>query len=219
MTLALVVVAGGCMPQQAATVAPPAVAVNTPTAAPSETPAPSPTPVESTVASPCVLPTVVPPTPPPERPGYAHLDITTGLHVTGNPQEIDLGTYRLKVSGRVARPLSLSYDELRCMPKVEVHAELNCPGFFTDEATWAGARIQDVLALAGVQEGATGLRLISADGYQATVYTVALLDTSMLAYEWEGKPLPILHGFPVRAVLPGVTGGKWVKWLIEIEVY
>jgi sulfane dehydrogenase subunit SoxC len=40
-----------------------------------------------------------------------------------------------------------------------------------------------------------------------------------LAYEWEGKALPALHGFPVRAVFPGLEGNQWVKWLTKIEVY
>jgi DMSO/TMAO reductase YedYZ molybdopterin-dependent catalytic subunit len=38
-----------------------------------------------------------------------------------------------------------------------------------------------------------------------------LFETAFLAYEWEGEPLPILHGFPVRVALPGVSGGYWVK--------
>jgi DMSO/TMAO reductase YedYZ molybdopterin-dependent catalytic subunit len=44
-------------------------------------------------------------------------------------------------------------------------------------------------------------------------------ESNFLAYEWEGEPVPVLHGFPVRAVFPALNGNKWVKWLIEIEVY
>ena len=43
--------------------------------------------------------------------------------------------------------------------------------------------------------------------------------SDFLAYEWEGEPVPILHGFPVRAVFPSLNGNKWVKWLIGIDVY
>jgi DMSO/TMAO reductase YedYZ molybdopterin-dependent catalytic subunit len=42
---------------------------------------------------------------------------------------------------------------------------------------------------------------------------------SILAYAWEGEPLPILHGFPVWAVFPELDGSTWVKWLVKIEVY
>jgi DMSO/TMAO reductase YedYZ molybdopterin-dependent catalytic subunit len=38
------------------------------------------------------------------------------------------------------------------------------------------------------------------------------------AYELSGKPLPILHGFPLRAVFPSMQGNNWVKWLVEIQI-
>ncbi len=167
----------------------------------------------------CALAPIVVPTMPEEVPGYTALDPATGLHMTGTPQLIDLESYRLEVTGLVDTPQSLTYDQLRCLPKVEAGAELVCPGFFVDEASWAGTPILDVLALAGVQENATRVRLVSADGYGVYVALANLEELGgFLAYEWEGEPLPILHGFPVRAVLPGQTGGLWVKWLVGIEV-
>lgn len=170
--------------------------------------------------TPCILSTIVAPTPPPEIPGYAELDPTTGLHVTGLAQEIDLETYRLEITGRVDRPLTLSYDDLRCMPKVEDFYTLICPGVFTDMATWGGVPLKHILELAGVAEDASGVKLVSADGYAASVdMSMALSESSLLAYEWEGEPLPVLHGFPVRAVFPPLPGNKWVKWLVRIEVY
>jgi sulfite oxidase len=41
---------------------------------------------------------------------------------------------------------------------------------------------------------------------------------AFLANEWEGKALPVLHGFPVRAMFPGLAGAKSVKWLVAIRV-
>ena len=46
----------------------------------------------------------------------------------------------------------------------------------------------------------------------------ALKPENFLAYEWMGQPLPVLHGFPLRAVIPGEYGSVWVKWLLEIVV-
>ncbi len=190
---------------------------------PTEMPAASVTPQQKQdVATPtaCVLPMVVVPTPPATVPGYAELDPTTGLHVTGGVEEIDLESYRLQVTGKVDQPLSLTYDELRCMPKLEVHCTLICPGFFQDEATWAGASLEHVLTRAGVHPDAEGLKLVSVDGYVTEVSMEAAREgDNFLAYEWEGEPLPIIHGFPVRAVFPALQGNKWAKWLVEIEVF
>jgi DMSO/TMAO reductase YedYZ molybdopterin-dependent catalytic subunit len=61
--------------------------------------------------------------------------------------------------------------------------------------------------------------LISADEYEMSIsLKEAYSGSGFLAYEWEGKPLPLLHGFPLRAVFPGLGGSYWVKWLIKIEV-
>lgn len=168
----------------------------------------------------CVLSPVVAPTRPVVTPGYTELDPATGLHYTGKAQDIDLSAYRLVVKGKVKTPLSLSYDDLRCLPKKSVDDALICPGYFEDYAIWSGASLADVLDLAGVLPEATRLELHGADGYLASLsLKEALAQDSLLAYEWEGEPLPVLHGFPVRAVFPAMKGNKWVKWLIEIVIF
>lgn len=168
----------------------------------------------------CALaPLVVPPTPA-KVPGYAELDPSTGLHVTGSMKEIDITHYRLEVAGKVSRPLSLTVDELRCMPRVQARPTLICPGFFTDVATWAGTPLEYIVNLAGPQKGATGVRLTGADNYSVSrSLSDATAPKNFLAYEWEGKALPRLHGFPVRAIFPGLEGNQWVKWVVKIEVF
>jgi hypothetical protein len=169
--------------------------------------------------NPCDLAPIAVPTPALD-PGYNRLDPSTGLHVTGKPQLVDLDTYRLRVTGKVERPLELTYDQIRCLPKVEASPDLECPGFFIDRgATWAGVPIADVLDLAGVQGGAQEIEFVSADGYKASLELEQAVDrANFLAYEWEGEPLPRLHGFPLRAVLPGLHGSRWAKWVVEIIV-
>jgi DMSO/TMAO reductase YedYZ molybdopterin-dependent catalytic subunit len=181
-------------------------------------PAASATAASSMAAPACQLAPIVVPTAAPD-PGYTQLDPTTGLHMTGTVAEIDVQTYRLLVSGRVDHPLSLSYDDIRCLPKVTAKVLLTCPGYFQDTATWSGVRIKDVLALAGVQPEAERIVQIAGGGYVSRVaLNVALADESFLAYEWEGQPLPILHGFPLRSIFPSQPGSFWVKWLTEIQV-
>jgi len=168
----------------------------------------------------CALPTVIAPTPPAVIPGYAKLDETTNLHVTGTMKEIDPADYRLVVSGAVDNPLNLTYDELRCMPKRKVRTLLVCPGFFQDEAMWAGVPLNYILDMAEVSPDASAIVLRGADGYTARLTLDVVRDGNrhILAYEWEDEPLPALHGFPLRAVFPEQQGNKWVKWLLEIEV-
>jgi DMSO/TMAO reductase YedYZ molybdopterin-dependent catalytic subunit len=147
------------------------------------------------------------------------LDQETGLHMTGISQRIELATYRLKVTGLVDNTLSRTYDELRCMPNVTDNPELNCPGVFVDRANWTWVPIKHILELAGVEQGATMLILVSADGYEVRLpIEAASADKNFLAYEVNGKPLPVQHGFPLRAVFPSMWGSYWLKWLVEIRI-
>jgi DMSO/TMAO reductase YedYZ molybdopterin-dependent catalytic subunit len=194
----------------------------TPTATASRLPTTTPT----TAATPsqaanqaCNPQPIVVPTRPPITPQTNQLDATSGMHMTGTVQQLDLATYRLKVSGKVDHPLSLTLDELRCLPKVTASPVLACGDIFKDVVSWSGVPIQEVLKLAGVQAGAKTIILSGADGYTASLALEdALKPQNYLAYEWEGQPVPILHGFPVRAVFPDFGGWAWVKWLVGIEV-
>lgn len=162
---------------------------------------------------------VVVPTLPAIIPGYTELDTTTGLHITGTYQEIEVETWRLRVTGKVNNPLELTYDDLRCMPRIESKETIICRGNFEDSATWAGVPLVHILELAGIQEDATQIKLSGADGYSSTVLLKdALSEINFLAYEWQGQSVPILHGFPLRAAFPALPGYTWVKWLLEIEV-
>ena len=153
-------------------------------------------------------------------PGFAELDRETGLHVTGAVQVIDFPNYRLKVTGAVAKPGLYDYDDLRCLPKVTASPALVCPGFFEDIAAWSGAPLAGILQAAQPLAQAKHVSLVSADGYAVTLtLEAALAPENFLAYEWEGQPLPVLHGFPLRAILPAQDGSAWVKWLVEIQVF
>ncbi|MBE0697029.1 MAG: molybdopterin-dependent oxidoreductase, partial [Anaerolineaceae bacterium] len=102
----------------------------------------------------CDLPPVIAPTKPAVIPGYTGLDETTGLHMTGVVQDINLADYHLKVSGKVNYPLELTYAELRCMPKITAEPTLICKGVFEDVAQWSGVPLDYVLGLAGIQPDA-----------------------------------------------------------------
>ncbi len=163
---------------------------------------------------------VVPPKLPPVIPGYAQLDPDSGLHMTGTPLELDLASWRLAVTGAVRTPLSLDFDELRTLPGVRSRSTLVCPGYFEDNALWTGASLSALLERAGALPDAKGITLVSADGYSTWVEMEhARAPHNFLAYEFaDGRPVPVLHGFPVRAVFPSLTGSKWAKWLVEVRV-
>jgi DMSO/TMAO reductase YedYZ molybdopterin-dependent catalytic subunit len=146
--------------------------------------------------------------------------LVDGLHVTGTPVDIDSETYRLRISGAVDTPLSISLEEIQAMEAHREFVTLVCPGFFTDKGHWTGVQIADLLDLAGVRPEARQVNFVAADGrYSANLKLDEVMGEGMLiAYAFEDKPLPKVHGFPLRVVAKDQQGNRWVKWLGEIVV-
>ncbi|MEP7356116.1 MAG: molybdopterin-dependent oxidoreductase [Anaerolineales bacterium] len=96
-------------------------------------------------------------------------------------------------------------------------------------AVWTGARLGDVLRAAGAAPGGghaamLGLDAVEAHGAPPAPFggsiplAQALEGEALLAWEMNGQPLPPEHGYPLRAIIPGVIGARSVKWLAEISV-
>jgi DMSO/TMAO reductase YedYZ molybdopterin-dependent catalytic subunit len=140
--------------------------------------------------------------------------------VSGSLPHFDPATWRLSVGGLVDRPISIDYDELRSLPRVEQVSTFHCvTGWTIDNVHWAGARIADVLARAHPR-GGHALRFTSMEKPYVDYLTreQASLHDVLLAYEMDGKPLSRGHGAPVRLVIPEMYGYKNVKWLERIDV-
>jgi DMSO/TMAO reductase YedYZ molybdopterin-dependent catalytic subunit len=140
--------------------------------------------------------------------------------VADSMPSFDAAKWRLEIGGLVRRPVSLTYAQLRALPKAEQVSTFHCvTGWIVDNVHWGGVRFHDLLTAAGLRPQATALRFISAekpyDDY-LDLRQVALRDV-MLAYEMDGKPLRQEHGAPVRVVIPEMYGYKNVKWVERIE--
>jgi len=159
--------------------------------------------------------------------------------------EVDPATWRLELDGLVARPLSLSLEELRARPGREVVATMECAGNgrariephvvsqpwlheAVGTARWRGAPLQPLLDEAGVLDGGSDVLFVGLDrgveGGEEQAYarsvplSEALREDVLLAYEINGVPLPPQHGFPLRLLVPGWYGMTSVKWLARITV-
>ena len=153
-------------------------------------------------------------------PNSLYLQLVDGLHVTGTPVEVDIESFRLRVEGAVERPLSLSFEQIRALPAVREEITLDCPGFFTDRGVWTGVPVRDLLAMAGPRAGAAKILFTSlSEGYTSTLRLEDLeRDGVLVAYEFDGRPFPAVHGFPLRLTAKDHQGNVWVKWLGEIRV-
>ncbi|KUG51518.1 molybdopterin-binding oxidoreductase [Serinicoccus chungangensis] len=139
---------------------------------------------------------------------------------------VDAGSHVLRITGMVDRPLELSLADLLARDLVERRITLTCVsnevgGDLLGTATWLGIPVRELLAEAGVQDGADAVRSVSVDGYTAGTPLEVLTDEreALLAVGMNGGPLPAEHGHPLRMVTPGLYGYvSATKWLTELEV-
>jgi DMSO/TMAO reductase YedYZ molybdopterin-dependent catalytic subunit len=98
----------------------------------------------------------------------------------------------------------------------------------TGTATWTGIALADVLALAGVLPDATHVGFVGADlcgpmqppeRFAGSIpLDKACRPEVLLAWGMNGESLPLVHGAPLRVVVPGYIGARSVKWLEQIEI-
>lgn len=132
---------------------------------------------------------------------------------------IDLKTYRLKVTGKVKRPLSLSYDQILKYPSLTETVLLICPSFFSNNGRWTGVNLKRLLQEIQINKEAQYIDINGAHGKGVRIPLKALDQKRIfLAYRVNGEPLPQKHGFPLRLVYEDAYGYDWVKYVDEIVV-
>ncbi len=144
--------------------------------------------------------------------------------INGPPKQRAAETWRLKITGKVDRPLTLSLDQIRKRPAVREIITLSCignpvGGYALGNAEWEGISLRDLLDEADPDFFAKTLVFKGADGYHDSIpLSRGRHRAAVLVHTMNGEPLPRAHGFPLRLLVPGLYGIKQVKWISEIEV-
>ena len=156
--------------------------------------------------------------------------------------EVNLADWKLSVTGEVARPLTLTMDELAKIEPRSVTNTLECAGngrgFFqprikgvpwtrggVGNAVFKGPPLGALLRLAGAKSAARhvafrGVALPSRDPQfiRSIPIDKAMNADTIVATEMNGLPLAPEHGYPARALVPGWIGSASIKWLTEVRV-
>ncbi len=160
------------------------------------------------------------------------------------PEKIDADTWTLTIDGESAKAQkTYSLAELKSKFKQHTYQlTLECGGNGRSEfdppakgnqwtvgavscAKWTGVRLRDVLADAGIKDDAVYIGYHAADQHlsrdpdkepisRGAPMSKALQDETLLAFEMNGDPIPLAHGFPLRLVAggwPASVSGKWIN--------
>ncbi len=153
--------------------------------------------------------------------------------------ELDASSYRLRVHGLVERRITLTLEQIRARPQVDRTTVFECSGNsrgtfhgMVGNATWTGTPLLPLLEEAGPMGDTREVHFWAADAgteeirggeYEQNFARSMSLQhvrerEPILAYEMNGEPLTVVHGFPLRLIVPGWYGVCQVKWLKDIEL-
>ena len=158
--------------------------------------------------------------------------------------ELDAKTWKLAIGGDGANgQAEITLDDLKRMPAAEIVAVNQCSGnrrgLFQPHvpgvewgygamgcARWKGARLKDILDKVGLKKEAIEIAFDGADipvsdktpdFIKSIPAWKAIEDTTLVAYEMNGQPLPHFNGFPARIVVPGWAAVYWMKHVTSIK--
>jgi DMSO/TMAO reductase YedYZ molybdopterin-dependent catalytic subunit len=136
--------------------------------------------------------------------------------------------WRLKVDGLVDKPLEFSLAQLRTLPARTQVTRHDCVEGWSCIGQWKGVRLSHLLTLAGVKPEAKFvvfhcLDMMEEDDDDSAYYESVDLDDAfheqtILAWELNGKPLPVENGAPLRARIERQLGYKQPKYLQRVEL-
>jgi DMSO/TMAO reductase YedYZ molybdopterin-dependent catalytic subunit len=159
----------------------------------------------------------------------------------------DAKAWKIKIDGEVDKPMEITLGDLMSrFPNVSYKMMLECGGngrsFFSPEARgnqwtnggagcaeWTGVRLADVLKAAGVKPSAIYTGQYGADPHlsgdtnrpsisRGVPIAKAMEPHTLIVFKMNGKDLPLIHGGPVRVIVPGWAGSASTKWLTRIWV-
>lgn len=127
--------------------------------------------------------------------------------------------FRLTIDGAVRNPVSLSLDDLRELPSLEMTADFHCVTHWSRyDLHWTGIPFEVLMDLVDPLPEATHVMQYGKDSYTTNNSLEELLHPDVIvAYALDGQPIPREHGAPLRIIMPHLYAWKGAKFLNRIE--
>lgn len=150
-----------------------------------------------------------------------------GQHLVKNWPILDLGQtpnvptdrWKLDITGAVAKPLTFDWAAFNALPQTDKTSDIHCVTSWSRyDNHWRGVSTHDLLDAVAPNEDAKFVVLTSNDGYTTNLSLEDFCSPdAIIVHTWEGQPLELDHGGPVRLVVPHLYFWKSAKWLRRID--
>jgi DMSO/TMAO reductase YedYZ molybdopterin-dependent catalytic subunit len=170
---------------------------------------------------------------------YTQADITPNFKANGTVRPsteayqrlllTEFSDWKLKVDGLVMNPFELSLEDIRALPSRSQVTRHDCVEGWSAIGQWKGVQLSAILQKAQLKDDARYVVFHCADNltgslddsglyYESIDLVDAFHPQTILAYEMNGKILPVEHGAPLRVRVERQLGYKMAKYIMRIEV-
>jgi DMSO/TMAO reductase YedYZ molybdopterin-dependent catalytic subunit len=141
------------------------------------------------------------------------------LHYGSVPIYGNLDQWDFRVFGLVEEPRRFSWNDLMKLPRNSQVCDIHCVTRWSKlDTQWTGVPWREFLNEVRVKEEATHVMAHCENGFTTNIALEVLDDDdTMLAFEYDGKPLEPEHGYPLRLLVPKKYFWKSAKWLRGVE--
>ena len=150
------------------------------------------------------------------------------LHYGPTPQT-DLKTWDFRVFGLVEEEKVWNWEEFNKLPHTKITMDLHCVTRWSKfDTTWEGVSVKTLIDEGFIKPKPEAQFVVQHCEYGYTTNTpleLILQDNFLLATHYEGQPIPLEHGYPLRGLIGTFAdrseaksaylwkGGKWLRGL------
>ncbi len=135
--------------------------------------------------------------------------------------DVNAETWQLVINKKDGTKRTTSLDELKRLPKTEIVFDFKCVEGWDQVSWWGGVKFSDFIAKYNLDDEARseylGLATPDEEYYVGIDMPSAMHPQTILAYEVNGQPLPLEHGYPLRLIVPVKYGIKNLKRIGSIS--
>ena len=147
-------------------------------------------------------------------PGQYHTKRFPVLHA-GSVPDVDLDAWDFTIDGLVADEMRWDWQQFMELPTISTIADIHCVTKWTKfDTSWDGVSVREIWDRIDPAPNATHVMVHAYHGFTANLPVEDFLaEGNLFAHTFDGEPLELNHGYPLRLVVPHLYFWKSVKWV------
>jgi DMSO/TMAO reductase YedYZ molybdopterin-dependent catalytic subunit len=129
-------------------------------------------------------------------------------------------SWTFTVEGLVEQPTTWTWDQIHALAPSDYRGDIHCVTTWSKlDVTFGGVSVDTLLAAARPLPSATNVLAVCHTGYTTNLPLADVTNgKAWVAWDYDGRPLPVEHGGPARFLVPHLYFWKSAKWVVGLQL-